>query len=205
MAPKPYNPLARENLATGVTEALLARPVEPLPPDKEFSGAGLYAIYYTGDFKPYLFLAKRNRGGKFAHPIYVGKAAPSGSRKGRRSQGRTQSNELHKRLVEHAQSVMEASNLDQKHFHCRFLVVDEIWIPLGESLLIDRFSPLWNVIIAGFGNHDPGGGRRVQKRSAWDVLHPGRKWVEKQGKGSRERAVLVREIQAYGRRYSGHT
>ncbi|WP_218119560.1 Eco29kI family restriction endonuclease [Roseospirillum parvum] len=57
--------------------------------------------------------------------------------------------------------------------------MDDIWIPLGESLLISRFVPLWNKWVDGFGNHDPGGGRYNQERSRWDVLHPGRPWATK--------------------------
>lgn len=49
---------------------------------------------------------------------------------------------------------------------------------MGESLLIGRFSPIWNTVVDGFGNHDPGSGRRNQARSRWDVLHPGRNWAE---------------------------
>lgn len=33
--------------------------------------------------------------------------------------------------------------------------------------------------MGGFGNHDPGGGRRDQRRSAWDTIHPGRSWAER--------------------------
>ena len=53
----------------------------------------------------------------------------------------------------------------------------DIWIPLGESLLIARFRPLWNIALDGFGNHDPGGGRYVGLRPLWDHLHPGRRWA----------------------------
>jgi hypothetical protein len=49
-----------------------------------------------------------------------------------------------------------------------------------EAELIRRYAPLWNSTIDGFGNHDPGAGRREQAKSEWDVLHPGRPWVEKQ-------------------------
>ena len=54
------------------------------------------------------------------------------------------------------------------------LVCDDIWIPLGESLLIERFQPPWNVLIEGFGIHTPGKGRNKQVKSRWDTLHPGR-------------------------------
>jgi len=69
--------------------------------------------------------------------------------------------------------------LDIEDFHCRYLVVEDIWIPLGESLLVAKFAPLWNNLIDGFGNHDPGSGRYNQARSRWDVLHPGRTWARK--------------------------
>lgn len=83
------------------------------------------------------------------------------------------------RLSDHADSVRQASNLRIQDFKCRYLIVDDIWIPLAESMLIQRFQPLWNVAVDGFGNHDPGAGRHNQRTSPWDVLHPGRPWVEK--------------------------
>ncbi len=86
---------------------------------------------------------------------------------------------LFKRLNEHAKSIEQASNLDVRDFYCRFLVVDDIWIPLGESLLIEKLSPVWNQVLDGFGNHDPGKGRYNQEHSAWDVIHPGRGWAKK--------------------------
>ncbi len=52
--------------------------------------------------------------------------------------------------------------------------VGGIWIPLGEALPIERFKPVWNVLIEGFGIHTPGKGRRKQVRSKWDTLHPAR-------------------------------
>ena len=86
---------------------------------------------------------------------------------------------LYKRLAEHAASIEQATNIELADFRCRFLVVEDIWIPLAESLLIQMFSPLWNRKIDGFGNHDPGKGRYNQQRSPWDVLHPGRAWAYK--------------------------
>jgi hypothetical protein len=83
-------------------------------------------------------------------------------------------NALFKRLKEHSTSISEAKNLDINDFSCRFLVCDDIWIPLGESLLIEQFKPVWNVLIEGFGIHTPGKGRKKQGKSKWDTLHPGR-------------------------------
>lgn len=192
----PFNPLDKANLGASVTEALLARPAVPLAELTEFRGAGVYALYYAGNFKPYRALAKPDVDGARRAPIYVGKAVPAGSRKGGVldiKPGRV----LFNRLSEHAESVRAATNLNIGDFSCRFLVVDDIWIPLGESLLIARFAPLWNSLIDGFGNHDPGSGRHAGMRPRWDVLHPGRAWAMK-CKGRPESAAdIEREIENF--------
>jgi hypothetical protein len=84
-----------------------------------------------------------------------------------------------------------------KDFHCRFLVVDDIWIPLGESLLIAKFSPVWNSLIDGFGNHDPGKGRYEGMRPRWDVLHPGRTWAGKCQPRKESLAEIQRDVETY--------
>lgn len=174
----PFNPLDKKNLAASVAEALLKSEVHPLSKLPSFNGSGIYAIYYSGDFPAYNKITQLNCESKFELPIYVGKAVPSGSRKGGLlKEGVDKS--LYKRLKEHSESISAASNLDLDHFFCRYLVVDDIWIPLGESLMIAKFSPLWNKIIDGFGNHDPGRGRHNGMRPRWDVLHPGRSWSDK--------------------------
>jgi len=162
-----------------VADALLAAVIHPLPPRERFSGAGVYAIYYVGPLPIYGPLVAHNRASEIPAPIYVGKAIPSGGRKGGMDFEAAVGNSLFNRLSEHADSIVKASNLEAADFQCRYLVVDDIWIPLAESMLIDRFQPLWNLEIDGFGNHDPGSGRYQQKRSPWDVLHPGREWAEK--------------------------
>lgn len=172
----PFNPLDKKNLGASVAEALLANAVQPLDALPVFEGAGVYAIYYTGDFAPYARLASVNQNGQFKLPIYVGKAVPAGARMGG-GLGSNPGKVLHKRLKEHADSIRSAENLNIEDFHCRFLVVDDIWIPLGESLLIARFTPVWNSLIDGFGNHNPGAGRHAGMRPRWDVLHPGRAWA----------------------------
>ncbi len=152
---------------------MLKQTIGPLPPAARFVGAGIYAIYYTGGFKAYRRIAEQNRDDKFEQPIYVGKAVPPGARKGGFGLSTAPGNALFTRLSEHAKSI-ETTNLKLKDFSCRYLVADDIWIPLGEALLIERFQPLWNVLIEGFGIHTPGAGRKKQVRSKWDTLHPGR-------------------------------
>jgi hypothetical protein len=178
----PYNPLEKVNLGISVAEALLAQAEHPLAELQPFNGAGIYALYYRGDFLAYAKLAEINRTQGGTVPIYVGKAIPEGGRKGRSvvsaSSAMRATRALHRRLVEHSESIRSTS-LSIQDFSCRYLVVDDIWIPLGESLLIARFSPLWNLLLDGFGNHDPGSGRYNGLVPKWDVLHPGRTWAAK--------------------------
>jgi hypothetical protein len=193
----PFNPLDKKNLGASVAEAMLEQPPTPLGQLQPFIGTGIYAIYYTGDFPAYRPLAERNKQG-FTAPIYVGKAVPAGARKGG-GVGATDSKALFKRLAEHAESIRAVENLNIDDFYCRFLVVDDIWIPLGESLLIAKFAPVWNVIIDGFGNHDPGAGRYNGLRPKWDVLHPGRGWANKCAVRKENPVQIEREIVDYFR------
>ena len=169
-----YNPLHKINLGKSVAEALLGRDAHPLGSVEQFDGAGIYAIYYRGDFAPYAAMAERNTD-SIRWPIYIGKAVPSGARLFVEIMGR----HLWSRLRDHADSIRASENLDIGHFSCRYLCVDDIWIPLGETLLIAHFKPVWNMALEGFGNHDPGAGRYNGLRPLWDVLHPGRHWAER--------------------------
>ena len=194
MADETYNPLNKLHLGESVAKALLACPVSVLPPSETFAGAGLYALYYTGRFPPYRKVAERNTKEQWASPIYVGKAVPPGARKGGYGLGESPSEVLYRRLREHSESIDQTENLSLSDFKCRYLIVDDIWIPLGESLLISMFSPLWNQILDGFGNHDPGAGRYNQQRSPWDVIHPGRPWAKKLKPNSRSRDEILRVV-----------
>ena len=167
-----YDPLDYQNLARSVVQALLDGPERPLPPAEPFDGAGVYAIYYKGDFSAYSALAAVEP----RLPIYVGKAVPKGGRKGnRQSNGR----DLFRRLNGHSNNIAQAENLELSDFTCRYLVVVPVWVTLAERFLIEHFKPVWNVAIDGFGNHDPGAGRHAMKRPRWDIVHPGRRWAEK--------------------------
>lgn len=190
----PFNPLDKRNLGESVANALLARPVASLKQLQLFTGAGVYAIYYSGDFPAYREISTHNRDETWQLPIYVGKAVPAGSRKGGMGLGDSPGQVLFKRLREHLESIEAASNLNSADFGCRFLTVDDIWIPLGESLLIARFSPLWNTLVDGFGNHDPGKGRHAGLRPRWDTLHPGRAWADRLQTRDETATAIQREI-----------
>lgn len=196
----PFNPLNKKNLGESVAEHLLSFTPEPLPPEP-FLGAGIYAIYYVGDYELYEAISLKNRNGNFNCPIYVGKAVPPGARKGGFGLDLAPGPVMYNRLVEHSTSIDQVVHLDLKDFFCRYLVVDDIWIPLAESLLIEMFMPLWNKIIDGFGNHDPGSGRYNQQRSFWDMLHRGRPWAEKLQDNQMPIADLLDKIKKHIKTY----
>jgi hypothetical protein len=106
-------------------------------------------------------------------PIYVGKAVPEGSRKGVSPQASEAFKKLRTRLKEHAKSIGHTAVLQVTDFTCRFLVVEETWIGLCESLLIQTSTPLWNTMLDGFGRHVQGVNRR-DGISAWHAFHGGR-------------------------------
>ena len=205
--PEPFNPLDKIHLGESIREALLRQDARPLSNRNQFDGAGIYAIYYVGTYPAYELIAEKNAGGRFELPIYVGKAVPAGARKGGLL-GNAPTTALAKRIREHANTIAEAENLTLEDFYVRHLVVDDIWIPLGETLLIHSFAPVWNKIVNGFGNHTPGKGRNKQCVSAWDMLHPGRMWVNNLGlplnpqsqrqwiEHVRKYLLLPREVQA---------
>ena len=154
-------------------------PLQILPPSTRFVGGGVYALYYLGDYELYRDLSSLNR--KVCnHPIYVGKAVPPGWRTGRITSSST--TELYQRLREHTRSLQQTQNLQSNDFQCRFIILNEVESDLigpVEAALIRSYQPLWNMVVDGFGNHDPGKGRYNQAKSEWDVLHPGRVWAER--------------------------
>lgn len=183
----PYNPLDVSSIAVALAARLTEQ--QPLPLDglPKFLGAGSYVLYYDGDFPAYGDLRHRDGNGELDRPIYIGKADPKGRRKA--GQGGEDAitdplvyspgTELWSRLSKHARSIAAATNLDIDDFYCRYLVITPIFAALGESVLIARYMPVWNAVIDGFGNNDPGSGRYSGLVSKWDVLHPGRGWAER--------------------------
>ena len=175
-----YNPLSVDELGRNAARAVTNwTPVE-LAPDDPFSGIGVYTIYYAGPFPAYTGMATDE-------PIYVGQAVLT----------KTAPRPLHKRLMEHAKSIRDAENLDLADFRCRWLVLETVWINLTEQVLIAEHKPIWNQVVAGFGNHDQGRTRSTQERSWWDTLHPGRKWAAAQKPNKSGETTILREIAAH--------
>jgi hypothetical protein len=193
-----YNPLDKLNLAKSIELELLRRPADPLSSIDHIVGAGVYAIYYSGSFPPYRPIAEANRDGKTSWPIYVGKAIPKGGRKGGIvADGSSAGTVLAARLRVHANSIAEVSNLDLRDFSVRHLVIDDIWIPLGENMLIQSFQPVWNVALDGFGNKDAGVRRAAQFKSQWDILHPGRGAAKKHLESPVGQEFLMKRVEDF--------
>ena len=154
-------------------------PVHPLPPSSQFTGCGVYALYYLSDYELYTRIAQLNQD-TCVLPIYVGKAVPPGWRAARTTS--TERKSLYSRLREHTRNIQQAKNLEIGGFCCRFIILQEaeadLIVPV-EAVLIRKYRPLWNSVVDGFGNHDPGRGRYNQARSEWDVLYPGRPWADR--------------------------
>lgn len=185
--PRPYNPLDLGAIAQSIEFKLLAQKPQPLPPGASFEGAGIYAIYYTGDFPAYAPISSS----RCATPIYVGRAVPKGGRKGLSGLGATPGRVLFDRLREHGASVEAARDLSRADFRCRFLVVEPFFVDLGERITIAHFRPVWNQVVDGFGNHAPGRGRGEGKRPDWDTLHPGRAWAGRLPEGKSRETILA--------------
>lgn len=161
-------------------EFLAHTPVHSLPPNGRFNGPGVYMLYYLGNFEHYTQIARANRQ-SCNRPIYVGKAVPSGWRTAR-SPKNPDPRPLQGRLREHTRSIRRSTTLEIGDFRCRFIILENIetdLITVIEAHLVREYLLLWNSVVDGFGNHDPGKGRYDQAPSEWDVLHPGRPWVAK--------------------------
>jgi hypothetical protein len=176
MPEQPFNPLDKWRLGEIVRDALIRSPLSSMPPEK-FVGAGIYAIYFDGtgaDGYEALSRVNNDQAG-WTLPIYVGKAIPRGGRKGIGPLDATQGAAMWERLRQHAETLRQAG-FDLGRFRCRHLMVEDIWIPLGETLTIVTYKPAWNLVLDGFGNKDPGKNRR--QLPTWDKLHPGRPWSD---------------------------
>jgi hypothetical protein len=194
MADVPFDPLSKPALAESIALQLLKSPALSFPPKNKTVGAGIYALYYSGDFPPYQPIAKKNKGDKPPIPIYVGKAVPKGSRKGGVGLESKTGSALFGRLLKHSRSIENVSNLNLADFKYRYVICEDVWITFCETMLIIRFKPLWNVFVEGFGINVPGAGREKQRKSMWDTLHPGRPEARKLPPNDKNAAELVEMI-----------
>lgn len=175
-------------------------PTHQLPLPEKFQGTGVYALYCVAQQGVYAPYHPQNHP-TCQLPIYVGKAVPLDWRQARSARQSSQdSYELHRRLNQHVRNIRQGAGLALADFFCRFMILEgdeSDLIGTLEAALIRTYNPLWNTVVDGFGNHDPGKGRYNQAKSDWDVYHPGRAWAEKcQGKPASYEAVHGR-VTAY--------
>ncbi|MEC9067648.1 MAG: Eco29kI family restriction endonuclease [Pseudomonadota bacterium] len=165
-----FDPLAVENVGVTLAVELLEQPLSQMPPKTPFNGAGIYALYYCGDHKAYGELCTLDAK-RFKYPIYIGKAAGESAKQGFNPHG-SGKRKLYDRISDHAASIEEVSNLDLTDFRCRYLVLNDAYIALAESVMIRLFRPPWNGM--SFGSKVVGKNRMTGTPGLWDALHPGR-------------------------------
>lgn len=193
-----FDPLHYDNLGASIARALDERPVVPLVDLEKFDGAGIYALYYTGDHPAYELLAETNRAEPGTWAMYIGKAEAENARKGDPEQAhKPVGAKLFNRIGNHRRSIEAATNLDAKDFQVRALAVAPTWIPLAEVVAIRLHHPVWNVVVDGLGNHDPGAGRASGMRPRWDTLHPGRAWATKLAARKETAAQIQQDVAQY--------
>ena len=187
-----FDPTDPNTAGRVVALTLVAQQKHSLAHIPDFYGAGVYAIYYKGDFAPYAMLSGRE------HPIYVGKADPDNpAAKDAIKQG----TKLSARLREHAKSIRKArTTLKIEDFECRFLIVQTGFQKSAEDYLINFFKPIWNSetkICFGLGKHGDSSDTRGNKRSPWDTMHPGRAWADSTTENQKASELIVQQIDTH--------
>ncbi|MGC9217753.1 Eco29kI family restriction endonuclease [Acidithiobacillus sp.] len=187
-----FDPTDPNTAGRVIALTLVAQARHRLSAIPDFYGAGVYAIYYNGDFAPYAPLSCTD------HPIYVGKADPDNQAA---NDAIRQGTKLSGRLKEHAKSIRKAtSTLSIDDFECRFLIVQTGFQKSAEDYLINFFKPIWNSetkICFGLGKHGDSSDTRGNKRSPWDTLHPGREWADASTENQKTPDMILQQISAH--------
>ncbi len=176
-----FDPTNPDTAGRLVALALVAQDKVPLARIARTYGSGVYAIYYHGDHPAYAAVSGTET------PIYVGKADPK-SADARTS--REQGPQLYGRLADHRRMIKTVSDhatahhlphpLKVENFTCHRLVCATNAQLVAERHLIGTFKPIWNNetgICWGISKHGDAATTRANKRSPWDVMHPGRSWA----------------------------
>lgn len=176
-----FDPANPDTAGRLVALALVAQDRVPLARIARTYGSGVYAIYYHGDHPAYAAVSGTET------PIYVGKADPK-SADARTS--REQGPQLYGRLADHRRMIKTVGDyaaaqglphpLKVDDFTCHRLVCATNAQLVAERHLIGTFRPIWNNemgICWGISKHGDAATTRANKRSPWDVMHPGRSWA----------------------------
>ena len=176
-----FDPSNPDTIGRLVVLGLLAQDRVPLRELRPTYGSGVYAIYYVGAHPADAEISGTET------PIYVGKADPD---EPRAATPREQGVRLFSRLADHRSAIGEVeayatatelpAPLLVQDFECRRLVCATNAQLVAERHLIDVFKPAWNSetkICFGISKHGDSSETRRNKKSPWDVLHPGRDWA----------------------------
>lgn len=192
-----YDPASSPAIGAAILTELQGRPLVALGSVPRFHGPGIYALYYAGPHPAYAPLAAANmvRPGSWA--VYIGRAESDASRKGLVPIADATGTRLYTRIRQHAATITAATDLAIADFHIRYLPMVSHWIGLGETAAIQHHQPVWNVLVDGLGNNDPGSKRTGGKRSRWDTLHPGRPWATVQADRPETAADIAQDVAQY--------
>lgn len=176
-----FDPGNPDTVGRLVVIALLAQDRVPLRELSPTYGSGVYAIYYTGQHPAYAEIRDSET------PVYVGKADPA---EPGAATPRQQGVRLFRRLADHREAIKEVETYARTNglpdplrvddFECRRLVCATNAQLVAERHLIEIFRPAWNLeskICFGISKHGDAATTRVNNKSPWDVLHPGRSWA----------------------------
>jgi hypothetical protein len=176
-----FDPTSPETAGRLVALAMMAQERVRLDRVARTYGSGVYAIYYCGDHPAYAAVSKTET------PIYVGKADPKNPDA---ASSRDQGPQLYGRLADHRKMINTVSEfarlnslpnrLHVEDFYCRRLVCATNAQLVAERHLIGTFRPIWNNEVGicwGISKHGDSAKIRANKRSPWDVIHPGRVWA----------------------------
>jgi len=182
-----FDPTNPEITAGIVSLALIAQDRQSLEHLTKFYGAGIYALYYTGNSVVYSAISGSET------PIYIGKASPKGNPKTFKEQGP----KLFSRLNEHKRNIEKVSGIMIADFEYRYLAVQSGFESAAEDRLISTFKPIWNKetnLLFGIGKHGDSAKTRQNNKSPFDTVHPGRKWAE--GNSEKEsRSDIIAKVQ----------
>lgn len=204
-----FDPSVPETAGRLVALALLAQDRVALDRIAKSYGSGVYALYYTGDHPAYAEVTGTET------PIYVGKADPESPTA---STPRQQGTRLFGRLKDHRKMIRNVSQyatdndlphlLRVEDFECRRLVCATNAQLVAEARLIRMFVPIWNKeakIFWGISKHGDSPATRSNKRSPWDVMHPGRAWAT--GNALEDKMTpdeITRHIKEHFQKYPPH-
>lgn len=176
-----FDPADPDTAGRLVALALIAQDRVPLGRVARTYGSGVYAIYYRGDHPLYAPVSGTET------PIYVGKADPENpNARTPREQGPRLFGRLsdHRRMIKTVGEYAKLKGLPHplrvEDFDARRLVCATNAQLVAERHLIGMFQPVWNNEIGicwGISKHGDAAKTRKNKRSPWDVIHPGRSWA----------------------------